>query len=59
MIAFPRSEVLTKHFGDIHQAIVNPWEVALQLFQEGVVGKEVLGEVMVSNRSCSEKTLPS
>ena len=47
--------VLKDFYKSIHDVIAHPRDVALLLFQEGVVSEEVLGEVNVETRSLSEK----
>ena len=50
------SEVLRIFYNDIHQVIAHPRDVALLLYQEGVVAEGVLDEVTDPARPSSEKT---
>ena len=49
------SEVLRRFFRDIQKAMVYPVSVAANLYQEGVVPKDLVDEVVVSTKPCSEK----
>ena len=49
------SEVLRGLYSDIQDVIAHPGGVASMLYQEGVVSEEVVGEVVVSTKSYSEK----
>ena len=49
------SEVLRKFYSDITEVIAHPRNVALLLYQEGVVSEEVLDKVIVPAKPSSEK----
>ena len=49
------SEVLRRFFSDIQKTMVYPVSVAAKLYQEGVVSEDLVGEVVVSTKPCSEK----
>ena len=49
------SEVLRRFFSNIHETIVQPRDVAFLLYQEGVVSEQVVDEVVVTGKPCSEK----
>ena len=50
-------EVLRRFYKHIHEVIAHPRDVTLLLFQEGVVSKETLGEVIVETKPISEKNV--
>ena len=51
------SEFLDEFSDDIREAIVlQPWDTAIQLFQEYVVPKKVLSDVVASTKPRSEKS---
>ena len=49
------SEVLRLFFSDIQKAIVHPVSVVAKLYQEGMVSEDLVDEVVVSTKPCSEK----
>ena len=50
-------EVLKNNFSHIYEAITHSLDVAVWLYQEGVVSKEFVGEMAVSTRLFSENNV--
>ena len=51
----PHSYILRHFFSDVQDVIAHPRRVASMLYQEGMVSEDVVDEVIVSTKPCSEK----